>query len=155
LRTAIELISLLLVGWIAGAESGSWCCVQPVVARLPYEQFVAAEKGMLGTFGRIMPVVMPLSGVLALALLIVSRGESSSVLWMRVGAAICISLTVVTTLTVNVPINSQTAAWHLTGDVSEWQRMRERWHLFQGIRGGLFAVAFVLLAVALVATRRQ
>ena len=35
MKTAIELTSLLLVGWIAGAELGSWCCVQPVVARLP------------------------------------------------------------------------------------------------------------------------
>ena len=155
MRTVIELISLLIVGWIAGAELGSWCCVQPVVARLPYEQFVAAEKGMLDTFGRIMPMVMPLSGVLALALIIVSRGESSRVLWMRVGAAICIALTVVTTLTINVPINSQTAAWQLTNDVSEWQQMRERWHVFQGIRGGLFALAFVFLAAALVVMRRR
>ena len=56
MRTVIELASLLLVGWIAGAELGSWGCVQPVVARLPYEQYVAAEKGMLRTFGRVMPV---------------------------------------------------------------------------------------------------
>jgi hypothetical protein len=72
-KTSIELLSLLLVGWIAGAELGSWCCVQPVVARLPYEHFVAAEQGMLRTFGRIMPVLMPLSGILAVALIILSR----------------------------------------------------------------------------------
>lgn len=55
LEATIELTTLLLVGWIAGAELGSWRCVQPVVARLPYEQYVAAEQGMLRTFGRIMP----------------------------------------------------------------------------------------------------
>jgi uncharacterized membrane protein len=153
--TTIELCSLLLVGWISGAELGSWCCVQPVVARLPYEQFVAAEKGMLATFGRIMPVLMPLSGVLAVALIVVTRAESSSVLWLRVGAGVCVVLTVVTTLTINVPINARTATWQLTDDASEWQRMRERWHLFQGIRGGLFTCAFVLLATALIVTRRQ
>ena len=69
---------------------------------------------------------------------------------MRVAAAICISVTVVTTLTINVPINSQTAAWQMTNDVSEWQQMRQRWHVFQGIRGGLFALAFVLLAASCV-----
>jgi uncharacterized membrane protein len=102
-----------------------------------------------------MPVMMPLSGVLAVALVFVTRADSSSVLWLRVGAAVCIALTVVTTLTINVPINAQTATWHLTNDPSEWQRMRERWHLFQGIRGGLFTFAFVLLATALIVTRRQ
>jgi hypothetical protein len=40
-----------------------------VVARLSYEQFVAAEQGMLRTFGRIMPVLMPLSGILSVALI--------------------------------------------------------------------------------------
>ena len=59
MRIAIELTSILLVGWIAGAEVGSWCCVQPVVARLPYEQDVAAEQGMLRTFGRINAVDAP------------------------------------------------------------------------------------------------
>lgn len=84
MKTSIELLSLLVVGWIAGAELGSWCCVQPVVARLPYEQFVAAEQGMLRTFGRIMPVLMPLSGILAVVLIILSRGDTSFVLWCRV-----------------------------------------------------------------------
>jgi hypothetical protein len=43
-KAAIEITSLVLVGLIAGTELGSWCCVQPVVARLPYEQYVAAEQ---------------------------------------------------------------------------------------------------------------
>ncbi len=154
MKTAIEVLSLLLVGGIAGAELGSWCCVQPVVARLPYEQYVAIEQAMLRTFGRIMPVLMPLSGVLAIALIVVSRGERSVVLWLRVAAALCIAVTVVTTLTVNVPINTRTASWELTNDASEWRHMRDRWHVFQGVRGGLFASAFVLLTIPLVVMRR-
>ena len=154
MKTSIELLSLLVVGWIAGAELGSWCCVQPVVARLPYEQFVAAEQGMLRTFGRIMPLLMPLSGILAVALIILSRGDTRFVLWCRVAAAVCIAVTVVTTPLVNVPINTQTASWQLTNDPSAWQQMRERWHFFQGVRGALFAAAFVLLAIPLVLTRR-
>jgi uncharacterized membrane protein len=113
MKTVIEILSLLLVGWIAGAELGSWCCVQPVVARLPYEYYVAAEQAMLRTFGRIMPVLMPLSGVLAILLVVLSRGERTVVLWLRVAAALCIAVTVVTTLTVNVPINTRTASWEL------------------------------------------
>jgi uncharacterized membrane protein len=76
------------------------------------------------------------------------------VLWFRVAAAVCIAVTVVTTLLVNVPINTQTASWQLTNDPSAWQQMRERWHFFQGVRGALFAAAFVLLAIPLVLTRR-
>jgi uncharacterized membrane protein len=136
MKTVIEILSLLLVGWIAGAELGSWCCVQPVVARLPYESCVAAEQAMLRTFGRIMPVLMPLSGVLAILLVVLSRGERTVVLWLRVAAALCIAVTVVTTLTVNVPINTRTASCDLASDSSEWQQMRDRWHFFQGYADG-------------------
>jgi hypothetical protein len=38
MTAALELAAVLLAGRIAGAELGSWCCVQPVVARLPYER---------------------------------------------------------------------------------------------------------------------
>jgi uncharacterized membrane protein len=130
------------------------CCVQPVMARLPFEQFVATEQGMVRTFGRIMPVLMPLSGILAVALIILSRGDTRFVLWCRVASAVCIAVTAVTTLLVNVPINTQTASWQLTNDPSAWQQMRERWHVFQGVHGALFAAAFVLLAIPLVLPRR-
>jgi uncharacterized membrane protein len=152
-KMAIELTSLLLVGWIAGAELGSWCCVQPVVARLPYEQYVAAEQAMLRTFGRIMPVLMPLSVTLAILLVLASRGERTLVLWLRVAAALCLIVTVITTLTVNVPINTRTASWQVTNEPSDWQDMRDRWHMFQGVRGGLFGAAFVLLTSSLVGSR--
>ena len=46
MKAMIEIASLLILGLVAGAELGSWCCVQPVVARLPYEQYVAAEQAM-------------------------------------------------------------------------------------------------------------
>ena len=150
MRMAIEVLSLLVVGWIAGAELGSWCCVQPVVARLPYEHYVASEQSMLRTFGRIMPVLMPLSAVLTIVLVVVSLDEGTAVVWLRVAATLCIAAAVVTTLIVNVPINTRTKNWPSTADASEWRHMRERWHRYQGVRGWLFASAFVLLTVSLV-----
>jgi hypothetical protein len=155
MKIFLEVVSLLVIGWVAGAELGSWCCVQPTVERLPYEQQVTIEQAMLQMFGRIMPVLMPLSGILAIALVIFSRSDRSVVMWLRVIGAICIAITVVTTLTVNVPINNLTSQWQLTNDAAEWLNMRERWHFFQGIRGGLFMAAFVLLAVASVIPRRS
>jgi uncharacterized membrane protein len=149
MNIAIEIASLVLVGLVAGAELGSWCCVQPVVARLPYESFVAAEQGMLRTFGRIMPVLMPLSAIVAVVLAVVSASDLRAVFWLRVAAAVCITVTVMTTLLVNVPINNRTAQWQPTDDEAEWYRMRSRWHRFQGVRGSLFGLALVFLAVAI------
>jgi hypothetical protein len=116
----------------------------------PCDQFVAAEQGMLRTFGRIMPILMPLSGVMSIALIVISRGDTAFALWLRVVAAVCILAAVVTTLAVNVPINTQTARWQLARDATEWRHMRMRWHFSQGVRGALFGAAFVLLAIPLV-----
>jgi hypothetical protein len=155
MNAALEMLSLVLIGWIAGAETGSWCCVQPVVGHLPYEQQVAMEKGMLRTFGRIMPVLMPLSAILAVLLVVASRSGDSTVLLLRVIAAICIAAAIVTTLTVNVPINTRTAAWPVTADSAEWKHLRTRWHFFQSVRAALFTAAFVMLAAAIVLSRRS
>ena len=37
MSVVLEICSTLVVGWVAGAESASWSCVQPLVGRLPYD----------------------------------------------------------------------------------------------------------------------
>jgi uncharacterized membrane protein len=148
LKVILEIITLLAVGWVAGAEIGSWFGIQPVVEKLPYEQQVNLEQAMLKTFGKVMPVIMPFSAVVVIILTIFSRNDPSVVLWLRIIAAVCIAITIVTTLTINVPINNLTAKWQITEDFEKWSQMRTRWHSFQGVRGGLFGVSFILLTIA-------
>jgi hypothetical protein len=130
MQAALEAATLVVVGWVTGAEGGSWYCVQPVIPQLPYAQQVQIEQGMLRTFGRLMPVLMPLSAILAVASIAFSTGGAAT-FWL-----------------VNVPINSRTSRWDISADASEWQHIRARWHRFQGIRAGLFMAAFIMLAIA-------
>jgi uncharacterized membrane protein len=148
LKITLEIVALLAIGWIAGAEIGSWFGIQPIVAKLPYEQQVNLEQQMLSSFGKVMPVIMPFSAVAVVLLAVFSRNDPTVVMWLRVAAAACIAITIVTTLTINVPINNLTARWELAKDSEKWTQMRARWHLYQGVRGGLFLVSFVLLTIA-------
>lgn len=148
MSVVLEICSTLVVGWVAGAESASWSCVQPLVGRLPYEQQIAMEKGMLRTFGRIMPILMPLSAILAVATAIDSRGGDAGALWLRIAAAACVGAATISTVVVNVPINTRTGRWRSVDDQAEWTRMRTRWHVFQGVRSILLLAAFVLLVIA-------
>jgi hypothetical protein len=148
LKIILEIIALLAIGWVAGAEIGSWFGIQPIVGKLPYEQQVNLEQQMLKSFGKVMPIIMPFSAIVAIVLAVFSRNDPSVVMWLRVIAATCIAITIVTTLTINVPINNLTAKWELAADYEKWSQMRARWHLFQGVRGGLFLVSFVLLTIA-------
>ena len=148
LKMILEIVALLAIGWVAGAEIGSWFGIQPIVDRLPYEQQVNLEQQMLKSFGKVMPVIMPFSAVIVIVLAFFSRDDPSAVMWLRIIAAICIAITIVTTLTINVPINNLTANWQLNESFEKWSQMRTRWHLFQGVRGGLFLVSFILLTIA-------
>ena len=148
LKIILETVTLLVIGWVAGAEIGSWFGIQPIVGRHPYEQQVNLEQKMLKSFGRVTPILMPFSAVVVILLAFFSRNDPNIVMWLRIMAAICITITILTTLTINVPINNLTAKWQLTESFEKWSEMRTRWHLLQGVRGGLFLLSFILLTIA-------
>ena len=148
IKTIVEISALLAIGLVSGAELGSWFGIQPIVGRLPYEQQVNLEQQMLKSFGKVMPVLMPFSVVVAIVLAIFSRNDPGVVMWLRIIAAFCVAITLITTLTINIPINNLTAEWQMPEDFEKWSRMRTRWHFFQGVRGGLFLLSFILLIIA-------
>ena len=148
MKPVLEILAVLAIGWVSGAEIGSWFGIQPIVSKLPYDQQVYLEQAMLKSFGKIMPVIMPFSAVVVILLAIVSRNESNVVMWLRLVAAACIAITIATTLIINVPINNLTAKWEMTESFENWTQLRNKWHLFQGLRGGLFLLSFVLLVIA-------
>ena len=64
----MDLLSLTAVtvsGFTACSEFASFAFVHPVVRRLPTEHHLTVEKGLLETYGRVMPVLMPATGVLS------------------------------------------------------------------------------------------
>jgi len=148
LKIVLEILALVSVGWVSGAEIGSWFGIQPIVSKLPYEQQLNLEKSMLRSFGKVMPVLMPFSALVVILLVILSTNDASTIFSLRAVAAACIAITILTTLTINVPINGLTAKWELADNFEKWSLMRKRWHFFQGVRGILFLVSFILLAIA-------
>ena len=147
-KMVLEILALVSVGWVSGAEIGSWFGIQSIVSRLPFEQQLNLEKSMLQSFGKIMPVLMPFSALVVILLAILSAADASHIFSLHVVAAVCIAITIGTTLIINVPINKRTAKWGLDDNFEKWSMMRKRWHFFQGVRGILFLVSFILLAIA-------
>ena len=147
--TAHELVvlaALVLPGFTACAEFGSYAFVHPVIRRLPTEHHVSVEQGLVRTFGRVMPVAMPLClGVLILWASLVGVGVLP---WLAVGLW---GHGLVTTVAVNVGINLRTARTRVA-EVADpaWARMRRRWEVFQAVRSWAFLVAFVITCVAVV-----
>lgn len=142
----LSTVALLLSGWLAGAESASWALLQPVVARLDDTPQIKMQQGMLRTFGRVMPILLPLTTVLILVTAVLAPAGAPRLLWVI--AAVAAVIMIAFTLTINVPINKRTLTWDPEHPPQGWRTGRRRWHTYQGVRALLLGVWFLCAAGA-------
>lgn len=142
-------IALAVTGFTACAEFGSYAFVHPVIRRLPPEHHLRVEQGLLKTFGRVMPVLMTLCVVLALAYAVKLNEMAGTARLIRWASAVSFGAALVSTIVFNVPINLATGKWDADHPPSDWKETRNRWEFFQGLRSWLLLLGFVLLCLAL------
>jgi uncharacterized membrane protein len=142
----LGFFTLVVTGFVACAEFGSYAFVHPVIRRLPPTEHIRVEQGLLRTFGRIMPVGMTLCLVLAIAHASIPDGQGGPALW-RWLATLSFGAALVSTIIFNVPINLATGRWDANSPPANWKETRNRWEIFQGLRSWLLLLGFVLLSV--------
>ncbi len=100
----LEFATLFVTGFTSCAEFGSYAFVHPVIRDLPPDHHVAVEKGLLKTFGRVMPVLMTLCPILSLSYAILNSAGSagSAIRWCSAAA---FTAALISTFIFNVPIN--------------------------------------------------
>lgn len=138
----LRTVAVSVSGFTACSEFASFAFVHPVVRSLPAEHHLTVEQGLLRTYGRVMPILMPSTAALSL---VFARRSRRPAAWAAVGAN---AAALACTVAVNVPINKATATWDPTDPPSDWKRTRDRWERFQAIRSPLLLAGFVLLCGA-------
>ena len=140
-------VTLVVTGFTACAEFGSYAFVHPVLRRLPGEYHLQVEQGLLRTFGRVMPVLMTLTVVLSIsyAASMNVHADARLIYW---ASAASFTLALVSTIVFNVPINLATGRWDASQPPDDWKATRNRWEFFQGVRSWLLLLGFVLLCAA-------
>jgi len=124
----LEFATLIVSGFTSCAEFGSHAFVHPVIRHLPPEHHIKVEKGLLKSFGRVMPVLMTLCPVLSIVYAI-EWSAASTVRWLSAAAFVA---ALVSTIIFNVPINLATGRWN-PGDLpSNWKEIRNRMGAFPG-----------------------
>ncbi|GAA1203412.1 hypothetical protein GCM10009585_21790 [Brevibacterium paucivorans] len=139
----IEIVAILVIGFVGSAEFGSVALVHPVVRKLGPDDQLVFEKGLLRTYGRIMPVGMTLAPIIAIILAF----ETPSV-WLF-AAAISLALALVVTIVGNVPINLRTGRIDQEVAPEGFIAMRRRWDVFQLTRGSLQLLGFILVTIGI------
>jgi hypothetical protein len=148
----LEFVTLAVTGFTSCAEFGSYAFVHPVIRRLPAEHHVFVEKGLLRTFGRVMPVLMALCPTLSIAYAIQASAGLGAPIGFRWMSAIVFVAALISTILFNVPINLATRRWNLQDPPQNWKETRNRWELFQAVRSWLLLIGFVLLCLAVAAS---
>ena len=149
----LGLAALVVGGVTACAEFGSYAFVHPVIRRLPPEHHIAVEQGLLRTFGRVMPVLMP--ATLLIAIGVASAGHTADQagpsLWRWLAVA-AYAAAVVSTVIFNVPVNLATGRWNRDQPPQDWKNTRNRWEFFQGVLAAwLLLAGFVLTCIGFAA----
>lgn len=145
----LGFIALTVTGFTSCAEFGSYAFVHPVVRHLPPEHHIRIEQGLLKTFGRVMPVLMTLSVILAVSYAISLNSIEGAARLARWAAAVSFAAALVSTVLFNVPINLATGRWNADQPPENWKEIRNRWEFFQGLRSWLLLLGFILLCLAM------
>lgn len=140
----IEIAAILIIGFVGSAEFGSAALVHPVIRRLETEDQLTLEKGLLKTFGRVMPIGMTMAT--ALGIIVAINAPSA---WL-VFAAISLSIALIVTIIGNVPINLRTGRITEETAPKGFIAMRRRWDVFQVVRASLQLLGFILAAIGIV-----
>lgn len=141
----LGFLTLLVTGFTACAQFGSYALAHPAARKLPARERIAFEQGQLRTYGRVTPVLLTVSLLLAVAYAWWAGGEGGPSGW-RWLAVVAIALASGVTVVFNVPVNHATYLWEPGDPPSDWREQRERWELYHGLRSWLLLLAFALLA---------
>ncbi|MDQ3022097.1 MAG: DUF1772 domain-containing protein [Bacteroidota bacterium] len=122
--------------------------MHPVIRSLPQQHHVYVEKGLLKTFGRVMPVLMSLCVLLSVSYAFEINKLSDTAQMFSWASACSFIAALIFTIVFNVPINLATGKWSAENPPDNWKEKRNRWEFFQGLRSWLLLIGFVLLCVA-------
>lgn len=140
----LEITAILIIGFVGSAEFSSATLVHPVIRKLSPNDQLTFEQGLLQTFGRIMPIGMTASAILAITIAV----ETPTV--PLIAAATALSIALVVTIIGNVPINLRTGRIKQNTAPEGFIAMRRKWDIFQFIRGSLQLIGFILISIGLV-----
>ncbi|MBK8458308.1 MAG: DUF1772 domain-containing protein [Phyllobacteriaceae bacterium] len=147
---AFKLLHLLFYAMLVGFMIVVQWSLVPAQNRLSAEAYATLEKGMNNVLETLTPVLMIGALVFGLLVLYLRRRQAArNVLVLLLGGIACLAVMVVSTLSINAPINFAIDAWDIANLPADWMTMRDHWEFGHMIRSyvGLPGLTAALAAV--------
>ena len=151
---AVQFVTLLLFSLVTGVFWGTWFSLSRSMAVITPDTFLEVGRLMIGNLGGPMSVLMPTALLSAVALCVVLfRGRHTRATLFASAALALMTMALIITLTVNVPIDRQIQSWTTDALPSDWTAIRDRWEFYHGLRTFVSVAAMACLFASTLATR--
>ena len=147
----VQLVAMTLFTLVAGVFWGTWFSLSRSIASITPAGFLEIGHTMVGNLGGAMSLLVPATIVTMLVLVVMLHRPHDTAAFVLASAALgLLAVSTATTLLVNVPIDGQIARWTVGTLPADWERIRNRWEFYHGLRTALTLVgAGCLFASAL------
>jgi anthrone oxygenase-like protein len=144
----IMLAHLFLLALLAGFMAVVQWSLVPAQNRLNAVAYATLEKGMNDVLEYLTPALMIGSLVTGVAVLYVAWRRQGLVWRLYALTTFSLVIMIVSTLTINAPVNSAIDAWNASAPPANWMELRDRWELGHAIRSciGLIGLVSALAA---------
>jgi len=129
-----EFISLVLASLVTGVFWGTWFTLTRSINDFSSVEFIHIGKAIIDNVAIPMSVMMPLTLLFMLLAILLSRTVNSFSFYLYIVSFLLMTITLVITVAVEVPIDNQIKTWTENTTPSNWELLRHRWDLFHTIR---------------------
>ena len=134
----VQLVTMTLFTLVAGVFWGTSFSLSRSIADITPPTFLEVGHTMIANLGGPMSLLIPVTILSVLVLVVVLyRRHERSASGLAAGALALLVVSTVITLTVNVPIDGQIAGWTVGSLPGDWERIRNRWEFYHGLRTAL------------------
>ena len=147
----IQLVAMSLFTLDAGVFWGTWFSLSRSIASITPAAFLEIGHTMIANPGGPMSLLIPATttSVLVLVVALYRRHDMAAFVLAATALGLLVVSTAIT-LSINVPIDGQIAGWTVGTLPADWERIRNRWEFYHGLRTALTLVgAGCLFASAL------
>ena len=129
-----EIVSIALLAFVGGLYWGPWVALTRTIGTFSSEVLLVVVKRMSRNMAPVMTVLMPVAILSTVPVLIFSFDNRPHTFYLTLVALALFIVTLIVTLTVEVPIVTEIDSWTPSTIPENWQQLRDRWGSFHLLR---------------------
>ncbi len=147
--SGLQFIALFLLLLVTGVFWGPWLALHRSLHVFTKAEFLKITKTLADNLGRPMQVLLPLCILFMLLCLAFFPDKSATGFYLLMASFCCLLLTLIVTLTTELPIVNKIKTWTLETAPPNWEAIRDKWVRCHALRvfPALAAIALFLLVV--------